>query len=90
VCAARAMSRLKLLAILPRAIKGGHVGARGIEMYRGASVSVSSDTPFPMPIDGEYLGRRETPLHLRIIPRVLPLLSLREGKVRAPLEQLLR
>ena len=90
VCAARAMSRLKLLAILPRAIKGGHVNARGIEMYRGASVSVSSDTPFPIHIDGEYLGRRETPLHLRIIPHVLPVLSLREGKVRAPLEQLLR
>ncbi len=89
VCAARKMSRAKLLAILPRAIKGGHVTARGIEMYRGASVSVSSDTPFPIHIDGEYLGRRDTPLVLRIIPRVLPVLSLREGKQALKLESLL-
>jgi len=76
VCAARKMSRAKLLAILPRAIKGGHVTASGIEMYRGATVSVSSDTPFPIHIDGEYLGRREKPLELRVIPRILPVLSL--------------
>ena len=48
-------------------------------MYRGATVSVSSGAPFPIHIDGEYLGRRETPLHLRIVPRVLPVLSLRES-----------
>ncbi len=89
VCAARAMSRARLLAILPRAIKGGHVSARGIELYRGASVSVSSTTPFPIHIDGEYLGRRDTPLHLKIIPGVLPVLSLREGKVAVTFEKLL-
>lgn len=82
VCAARAMSRAKLLAILPRAIKGGHTTAKGIEMYRGATVSVSSATPFPIHIDGEYLGRRETPLELRVIPRILPVLSLRDDRVQ--------
>jgi diacylglycerol kinase family enzyme len=55
-------------------------------MYRGASVSVSSDVPFPIHIDGEYLGRRETPLHLKIIPRVLPVLALREGRVATKFE----
>jgi diacylglycerol kinase family enzyme len=91
VCAARRMSRARLLSILPLAIRGGHVSKRGIELYRGATVSVSSGTPFPIHIDGEYLGRRETPLNLRIIPRVLPVLSLREGKNAASrsLEQLL-
>jgi YegS/Rv2252/BmrU family lipid kinase len=89
VCAARSMSRARLLAILPRAIKGGHVGAPGIELYRGATVSVSSETPFPIHIDGEYLGRRETPLHLRIIPRALPVLSLRAGKRSLELEKIL-
>lgn len=91
VCAARRMSRKRLLSILPLAIRGGHVSKRGIELYRGATVSVSSGTPFPIHIDGEYLGRRETPLNLRIIPRVLPVLSLREGKVVStrPLEKLI-
>ena len=67
-----------------------HVRAKGIELYRGASVSVSSDMPFPIHIDGEYLGRRETPLHLKMIPGVLPVLSLREGKAAVRLEQLLK
>lgn len=89
ICVARAMSRLKLLAILPRAIKGAHVSARGVEMYRGATVSVSSETPFPIHVDGEYLGRRETPLHLKIIRGALPVLSLREGKAAVSVEKLL-
>jgi diacylglycerol kinase (ATP) len=88
VCAARKMSRAKLLAILPRAIKGGHINARGIEMYRGSAVSISSDTPFPIHIDGEYLGKREKPLDLRIVARVLPVLSLRDEKLPA-LEKIL-
>ena len=92
VCAARRMSRARLLAILPRALRGGHVTQAGIELYRGTAISISSDTPFPIHIDGEYLGRRETPLHLRIIPRCLPVLSLRGGKhaSSATLESLLQ
>jgi YegS/Rv2252/BmrU family lipid kinase len=89
VCAARRMSRTRLLSILPRAIRGGHVTQAGIELYRGASISIASHTPFPIHIDGEYLGRRDTPLHMRIIPRCLPVLSLRGGRV-VPADQLER
>jgi YegS/Rv2252/BmrU family lipid kinase len=91
VCAARRMSRLRLLAILPLAIRGGHLDRRGIEFYRGESITVSSNRPFPVHIDGEYLGRRDTPLELKILGRRLPVLCLRGGRILrdAPLETLL-
>lgn len=91
VCTAQRMSRARLLSILPHAIRGAHVTKPGVELYRGESVTISADAPFPIHIDGEYLGRRETPLELRIVKRVLPLLCLRGGRIleSQPLEQLL-
>jgi diacylglycerol kinase family enzyme len=61
-------------------------------MYpRRIGVGFIRHSAFPIHIDGEYLGRRETPLNLTIIPRVLPVLSLRDGNrpTPAPLEKLL-
>jgi diacylglycerol kinase family enzyme len=91
VCTAERMSRARLLSILPHAIRGAHVSKRGIELYRGESVTISADSPFPIHIDGEYLGRRDTPLELRIVKRVLPVLCLRGGRTleSQPLERLL-
>jgi len=88
VCAARRMSRVRLLAILPRAIRGGHVTARGIELFHGAAVTISSDTPFPIHVDGEYLGRRDHPLGLKIIPKILPVLGLNDAKNALRFEKL--
>jgi YegS/Rv2252/BmrU family lipid kinase len=89
VCVARRMSRARMLSILPSALRGAHVGKPGIDVFRGARVSVAADRPFPIHIDGEYLGRRETPLVLRIVPRCLPVLTRRGGKARhvGPLER---
>jgi len=91
VCIARRMSRLRLLTVLPRAIKGTHVGQRGVETYRASRVTVRAGQPFPLHIDGEYMGRRETPLALSIIPRRLPVLSLHGSRARhtGPLVKLL-
>jgi YegS/Rv2252/BmrU family lipid kinase len=91
VCAARRMSRLRLLSILPFAISGAHVTKRGIELYRGEAITISSDRPFPIHIDGEHLGRRDTPLRLRILKRCLPVLCRHGGRIlkSQPLERLL-
>ncbi len=82
VCVARRMSRARMLSILPRALRGAHLGRPGIAWYRGARVTIAAEQPFPIHIDGEYLGRRETPLSLSIVPRCLPVLTRREGKAR--------
>lgn len=91
VCAARRMSRLRLLTILPRAIGGKHLDRRGIEFHRGETITLSSDHPFPVHIDGEYLGRRDHPLSLSVLKQRLPVLCLRGGRILRshPLERLL-
>ena len=76
------MSRARILAILPRAIRGTHVGRRGIETYRGANITVSAAQPFPVHIDGEYIGRVSQPLELKALGRSLPVLSRRDGNAR--------
>jgi YegS/Rv2252/BmrU family lipid kinase len=87
VCTARRMSRTRLLTILPRAIRGAHVTSAGINTYRGATVTVTGEQPFPIHIDGEYLGRFDRPLQMRIIRSCLPVLSRRGGPIVKP-EQL--
>jgi len=92
VCVASRMSRLRMLAILPRTLTGAHVGRPGIAVHRGARVRVVAEHPFPIHIDGEYLGRRAHPLDLSIIPRVLPVLCKKSGATpggATPLETIL-
>ncbi len=91
VCIAERMSRARLLTILPSSLKGKHVGKRGVTMLAGARVRIAADTPFPIHIDGEYLGRRAQPLELDLIPRRLPVLSRANAPVRSAhaLERLL-
>ncbi len=82
VCIAERMPRLRMLTILPSSIKGKHVGKRGVSVHTGARLRVSAERPFPIHIDGEYLGRREEPLDLAVIPRCLPVLSRAGGPAR--------
>ncbi len=91
VCTAERMPRARMLMILPSTIRGKHVGKRGIAVHHGARLRVSAERPFPIHIDGEYLGRRETPLEVAIIPRALPVLSRAHGRARHshPMERIL-
>jgi diacylglycerol kinase (ATP) len=82
LCTARRMSRARMLTILPAAIRGAHVGRTGIGTHRGAAITVSAEEPFPVHIDGEYLGRYERPLSLSIVTRCLPVLCRRDGTAR--------
>ena len=82
VCTARRMSRARMLTILPAAIRGAHAGKPGIEFHRGATVTVSADEPFPVHIDGEYLGRYEHALAMSVVRRCLPVLSRADGTAR--------
>ena len=91
VCTAERMPRARMLALLPSTIRGRHVGQRGVAIHTGTRLRVSAERPFPMHIDGEYLGRRETPLDVTVIPRCLPVLSRAGGSARHvhPMEKIL-
>ena len=90
VCVVRRMSRVRMLSVLPLTLRGAHVRRRGISVFGGARVRVAASRPFPVHIDGEYLGRREEPLDLSVVPRCLPVLLRREGRARhaGPVEPL--
>ena len=82
VCTADRMPRLRMLSLLPSTIKGRHTGKRGVAVHTAARVRVTASHPFPIHIDGEYLGRRDTPLDVAVLPRALPVLSRPGGRVR--------
>ncbi len=82
VCCAERMPRLRMLSLLPSTIRGRHVGKRGVTIYTATRARLSAQRPFPIHIDGEYLGRRETPLDVAVMPRALPVLSRESGHVR--------
>jgi len=78
VMTADRMPRARMLTILPRTLRGTHTRSRGVAFQRGARITITGDRPFPMHIDGEYVGRRDTPLELSVVPRCLPVLGLQK------------
>ena len=69
ICVAEGMGPLKILALLPKFIKGTHVSLKEIAMLRGREVLLESATPLYYHFDGEVA--RDTRLSFRLIPRGL-------------------
>lgn len=83
LCIVERMGRARMMRLLPRAIGGGHTGARGVTMRRSSGVTIESPRPFHVHIDGEYMGEQSGPIHFRVIPRILPVLCRRDAPTRA-------
>lgn len=58
-------------AIVPRIIKGTHLGLPQVRRLSLASVSVTTSVPWPVEVDGDYLGT--TPFDARVIPAAVEL-----------------
>ena len=58
VIVAHDISKLRILTILPQAFSGGHVGKKGIEIYKCKKATVNSVASLPVHTDGEpiYTG----------------------------------
>ena len=74
VCIAHDVSRLKLLSLLPKFIKGRHLGMPVITYRKTTEVSVVCDPPSRIEVDGERMDG--TPVTFRVLPGAL--------NVRAP------
>jgi diacylglycerol kinase (ATP) len=57
------------LSLFPRVKRGSHLSHRAVRRYRSTSVTIETDRPWPIEVDGDYLG--ETPVTVRIEPGVL-------------------
>ncbi len=52
------ISKLKVLRILPTALKGEHLRFPGLKAYRAKKVVVKTQVPIPVHVDGESAGIR--------------------------------
>ncbi len=67
------LPRTALLALLPRAYSGGHVGAAGVTIRKAARVEIHCDEPLPLNLDGDADGT--TPLIIEALPKAFTLLG---------------
>jgi YegS/Rv2252/BmrU family lipid kinase len=75
VCVCDGLSRPRLLALLPRTLRGTHVGASCVHMRRARRVRVTSATPVAVHADGEILFEDARELEIEIVPGRLRLLG---------------
>jgi YegS/Rv2252/BmrU family lipid kinase len=58
--------KLRFLRLLPTVFKGTHVQQRNVQVFRGATVRISSDRPFTMYADGDPIA--ELPTTIGVLP----------------------
>ena len=69
VVVAGPVSRLSLMATLPKLFKGRHGENRAVSFYQGRQARVRTRPPKDLLPDGEILGR--TPTEVGILPRLV-------------------
>lgn len=70
VCA-RGLGRLRILALLPRVLRGRHLGSPAITALRSSRLVIESDVPLPLHLDGEVVSHEATRLDIEILPQAL-------------------
>jgi diacylglycerol kinase (ATP) len=65
------VTKRDLAFVLPKTYKGKHLPHPRLELLRGRVVTVESDDPLPIELDGEQPGT--TPVRFEIVPRALRL-----------------
>lgn len=72
---AKALSRLQILRLLPKAMNGRHVEDPAFTMVRCREVEIESDIPVPMHTDGEAVIEATRYVRVRVLPRKVRLLA---------------
>ena len=67
----RDVTKRDLAFVLPKTYKGKHLPHPRLELLRGSVVTIESDEPLPVELDGEQPGT--TPVRFEIVPRALRL-----------------
>jgi YegS/Rv2252/BmrU family lipid kinase len=71
VCLVPQVSRLSMLAFIPRFMKGTHVTDRRVTMARGAHVTVRCAEPMAVHADGEIFSNGSREIEAQILPGAL-------------------
>jgi diacylglycerol kinase (ATP) len=71
------VTKRDLAFVLPKTYKGKHLPHPRLELLRGSVVTVESEEPLPIEVDGEQPGT--TPARFEVVPRALKLRVPRQG-----------
>lgn len=69
VCVAHDVNKLTVLGLLPRFVKGKHLGLKHIDYYKASAVTVTSTPPARVQVDGEVI--ETTPAVFKLLPGAL-------------------
>jgi diacylglycerol kinase family enzyme len=75
LCIAAKVSRLKMVAFVPRFMRGTHITDHDITMAQGREIRISSALPWAAHVDGEIYGVGERNFEISLTPQRLRLLS---------------
>ncbi|MGE5509176.1 MAG: diacylglycerol/lipid kinase family protein [Chitinophagales bacterium] len=79
LCLMKDIGRLDLVATLPKAYKGRHVGHPKVEFYRARTVRLEASKPLTKMFDGDLFG--DAPLEARLCPGALEVVVPQESAV---------
>lgn len=68
VCVIRDVSVRRVLSLMPRALKGRHVGAPEVSIEKVGRMVIAAANPLPIQADGEILTDRATEIEITVVP----------------------
>ncbi len=68
LCFAVDMGLLRILALLPRTFRGGHLASPHVHLRRAASLRIHAPRGVPVHVDGEFVGLEVQNLDLHTLP----------------------
>ncbi len=71
ICVIKKIDRLKRVLNIGKAIKGTHIFLKETEIFRTASFSIFSESPFSVHFDGELAGRPMNKLKVKVLNKQL-------------------
>lgn len=69
------VGRARILALVPKIMRGAHAGERDLRLLRARRVVIESDDPLVVEADGEIVLQRARRLEIEILPGALPVIA---------------
>ena len=73
------MSRLRLLQLMPRTLKGTHIQDPVVQMHRSTYLTITADPGSPIQADGEVIALDAKEIHYGILPSALKVIVPRNS-----------
>lgn len=75
ICLVRGLSKLHMLALVPKAMKGTHITEEPVRMVRVRKVTITSADLLPVHADGEILYQDANHLEVKLLPAALDVVA---------------